>query len=115
MRFHVRVGILPHEQDLPQPLEIDLSVTVSGSEIVDYRELYALVQEALGREPLYYLESIAREIGDAALALDRVTAVRIAIRKPNVGLPGPLGGAEIVLERSHASSVDAGTTGSRDV
>jgi hypothetical protein len=41
MRFHARVGILPHEQEIPQPLEIDLTVRLGpGPEVVDYRGLY---------------------------------------------------------------------------
>ncbi len=111
MRFHVRVGILPHEQDVPQPLAIDLSVMVTGSDIVDYRDLYALVRAALEREPLHYLEAIASDISDAALALDRVTAVRVAIRKPHVALPGPLGEAEIVLERTRGTPSDTVRSG----
>src|SRR5258708_29836960 len=40
MRFHVRVGVLPHERELPQPLEIDLVVRRASREpVVDYRSI----------------------------------------------------------------------------
>ncbi len=100
MRFHVRVGILPHERDLPQPLAIDLQVAVGPGSLVDYRALHALVVRIVDGEPLEYLETIATTIGDAAIALGGVRAVRIAVRKPHVALPGPLGCAEIVYERT---------------
>jgi dihydroneopterin aldolase len=102
MRFHVRVGILPHERDLAQPLEIDLSVTRAADArgVLDYRALYAVVAEHAKREPLDYLETLAAAIVDDALVLDGVAHVRVAVRKPHVMLDGPLSYAEIVVERS---------------
>ena len=104
MRFHVRVGILPHERVHAQPLEIDLSVTRSpeASAVLDYRALYALAAERATREPLEYLEDVATGIADAAVALSGVSHARVAVRKPHVLLDGPLAYAEIVVERSHA-------------
>jgi 7,8-dihydroneopterin aldolase/epimerase/oxygenase len=102
MRFHVRVGILPHERDLAQPLEIDLSVTrpADAAGVLDYRTLYALAADHIGREPLEYLEDVAAAIVDGALELEGVTHARIAVRKPHVMLDGPLMYAEIVVERA---------------
>lgn len=104
MRFHPRVGILPHERELAQPLEVDLTVWTTpargGAVAVDYRVLHALVADRVGRpEPLWYIETTAREIVDAAMALDGVIGARAAVRKPHVALPGPLAYAEVVVER----------------
>ncbi len=100
MRFHVRVGVLPHEREHPQPLEIDLSVRRAATAgVLDYRELYALVDAALRVEPLEHLEQIAEAIAARTLALDAVASVRVAVRKPNVMLAGPLAYAEVALER----------------
>ena len=103
MRFHVRVGILPHERDLAQPLEIDLSVTRAPDArgVLDYRTLYAIAAEHVKREPLEYLEGLGDAIADEAATLDGVVHVRVAVRKPHVMLDGPLSYAEIVVERSH--------------
>lgn len=102
MRFHVRVGILPHERDLAQPLEIDLSVTRAPDTraVLDYRTLYALAATHATREPLDYLETLGQVIADDVLALEGVAHVRVAVRKPHVMLEGPLDYAEIVVERS---------------
>jgi dihydroneopterin aldolase len=101
MRFHLRVGILPHERTHAQPLEIDLSVTRrdDARDILDYRALYALAADRTAMEPLEYLESLASSIADAALGLDGVTHARVAVRKPHVLLDGPLAYAEVVVER----------------
>ena len=58
MRFHVRVGILPHERELPQPLEIHLTVRLAtNAPLLDYRDLYAVVRDVVHAEPLDYLET----------------------------------------------------------
>jgi dihydroneopterin aldolase len=101
MRFHVLVGILPHEGELPQPLEIDLTVWAdpapSGAPTVDYRVLHALVSDVLAQPPLHYLETIAHDIVQRAIGLAAVRGARAAVRKPNVTLAGPLDHAEVVL------------------
>ena len=108
MRFHALVGILPHEREVPQPLEVDLTVwlgaAVMGREpaapVVDYRELYDRVARVIGQGPLLHLEDVAAAIADAALDVHRVAEARVAVRKPHVALPGPLAYAEVVLHRT---------------
>ena len=99
MRFHVRVGILPHERELPQPLEIDLTVHLTtNAALLDYRDLYAIVREVTDAEPLDFLETIGGTIIERVLALPSVASARVALRKPHVAIGGPLAHAEVVLE-----------------
>jgi FolB domain-containing protein len=101
MRFHTLVGVLPHEEQLPQPLEIDLTVwmgTGAGS-VVDYRTLYSAVAGVVEAGPVGYLEDLVGAAADAALAVAGVSRVRVAARKPHVALPGPLAWAEVAVER----------------
>ncbi len=101
MRFHVRVGVLPHERELPQPLELDLTVhlTPGSAGVLDYRTLYALTREVIERGPLEYLEAVGGEIASRCLALPAVASVRVAVRKSHVSLGGPLAHAEVVVEQ----------------
>ncbi len=101
MQFHAVVGVLAHERDLPQPLEIDLTVRVEdGDDIIDYRALYGLATAVVAKESLY-LEQIGELIAVAALAHHpRIRGVRVAVRKPHVALPGPLAYAEVVVAKS---------------
>jgi dihydroneopterin aldolase len=101
MRFHVCVGILPHEREYPQTLEIDLRVrrNDTGDGVLDYRRLYELAAQRVTREPLEYLEDIATSLADDAMALPGVTGVRAAVRKPQVLVGGPLAYAEVTVER----------------
>lgn len=102
MRFHVCVGILPHEAEFAQPLEIDLTIwayaPANGSIGVDYRDLHLVASDIVSQSPLLYLETIAQRIVAGALARPNVIGARAAVRKPHVALPGPLDCAEVVIE-----------------
>jgi 7,8-dihydroneopterin aldolase/epimerase/oxygenase len=103
MRFHALIGILPHEAELPQPVEIDVTVwrdRKGASEIVDYRSLYEVAAKSLAPGHGPYLEDVADYVATAALAIRGVEGVRVAVRKPHVALPGPLEYAEVVVERT---------------
>jgi dihydroneopterin aldolase len=109
MRFHVLVGVLPHEQLHPQPIEIDVTVwralrsddagSGDGEEdVVDYRDLYDAVAARVTGGPLRFLEDVARTLVGDLLARPYVRRARVAVRKPHVPLPGPLAFAEVVVD-----------------
>jgi dihydroneopterin aldolase len=109
MRFHARIGVLPHEAEIAQSIEVDASLWVRRSgakatvkDIVDYRRVYELVAEVITKGHTAFLEEAGERIASKALELPLVQRVRIAIRKPNVALPGPLAYAEVALERERA-------------
>ena len=116
MRFHVLVGILPHEQLHPQPIEVDVTVwraprsdddTAGDSDaVIDYRDLYDVVAARVTGAPLRFLEDVARTLVGDLLARPHVRRARVAVRKPHVALPGPLAYAEVVVD-SGRSSPDA--------
>jgi dihydroneopterin aldolase len=101
LRFHVRVGVLPHERELPQPLELDLTVRLApgSGDVLDYRTLYALTRDVIEQEPLDYLEAIGGAIAARCFSLPAVASVRVAVRKTQVLLGGPLAHAEVVVEQ----------------
>ena len=103
MRFHVCVGILPHERELAQPLEVDLVVRhdAKAEGVVDYRELYEATRETIAGDPLTYLEPLAEALAERALAFPGVTWCRVALRKPQVALGGPLAFAQVAVERTN--------------
>ena len=109
MRFHARIGVLPHEAEIAQSIEVDASLWVrrpgahvTAKDIVDYRRVYDLVAEVVTKGHISFLEEAGEKIAERALELPLVERVRIAVRKPNVALPGPLAYAEVALERERA-------------
>ena len=100
MRFHTLIGVLPHEREHPQPLEIDLTAWVQpGDGVVDYRRLYAAVRSALESPALFYLEELADSIATRILDQAAVQRVRVAVRKPHAAVGGPLNYAEVAVVR----------------
>ena len=101
MRFHTLIGILPHEREHPQPIEIDLAVrTRPGEAVVDYRRLYAEVRMAAEAPALSYLEDLANTIASRILDASPVERVRVTVRKPHAAVGGPLDFAEVAIERT---------------
>jgi 7,8-dihydroneopterin aldolase/epimerase/oxygenase len=102
MRFNVRVGILPHERELAQPLEVDIVVRhgMGANAVLDYRDLYEAVRTCVTDAELTYLELIGEAIAVRALSLTGVEWCRVTIRKPHVSLGGPLDHARVTLERA---------------
>ena len=60
MRFHARIGVLPHEREIEQPVEIDLTVWVgerpAAGDVLDYRVLYGLASAAFEGGHVEFLE-----------------------------------------------------------
>ena len=122
MRFHVLVGVLPHEQVHPQPLEVDVTVwralraddagtgedgddgDDAGEAVIDYRDLYDAVAARVTAGPLRFLEDVARTLVGDLLARPYVRRARVAVRKPHVPLGGPLAYAEVVVDSGRAGS-----------
>jgi 7,8-dihydroneopterin aldolase/epimerase/oxygenase len=93
IRAWSHVGLDPGEQDVPQPLDIDVAVELdlSGPRASDdlrgglsYRALYDMVQEVVRRERVATLE----RLGDIVLASlmndPRISTARIALAKPRL-------------------------------
>ncbi|HVA57219.1 MAG: dihydroneopterin aldolase [Gemmatimonadaceae bacterium] len=101
MRFHLTVGILPHEQQHPQPLEVDLSAWVApgDADVVDYRGLHDAARNAVAESPREFLEQIAERVAAGALAVDGVARVEVRVRKPHVPLGAPLDYVEVAIAR----------------
>lgn len=106
MRFHTRVGVLPHEAQLPQPVEVDVSVRVDPGfrppQVVDYTALYSAVAGVMITPHIAYLEEAAERVASAALRVAGVTSASVAVRKPHVPLPGPVEYAEVCITRERA-------------
>lgn len=109
MRFHTLVGLLPHEEKFPQPLELDVTAFLDLSRVgasdsprmlLDYRTLYQAVSDAVGMSHHKLLEALCERVASAALSLEGVARVRVAARKPHAPIPGPLESVEVVVERA---------------
>lgn len=100
MTFHTVIGVLPHEREHPQPIEVDLTVWIARDQgILDYRRIYTHVRAAVDSPDVFYLEELAESITARVLAEPAVTRARVAIRKPHAAIGGPLRDIEVAIVR----------------
>jgi dihydroneopterin aldolase len=99
LRFFAFVGILPHERDRAQPIEVDITVTLTAAKgVVDYAKVYDAVSGVLEDGAIDFMEQVAERVIESTFAIsERIHRVRVAVRKPHVALGGPLEYAEVVV------------------
>jgi len=88
IRASGRHGARPGEKEEPQELvvDLDIEVTVGDDEIsgtADYRGITEIVRAIVGEGSFDLIETIAAEIADAVLAVDRIERVTAVVHKPN--------------------------------
>lgn len=108
MRFFGYHGALPEErvrgQEFVVDIEVEADLAAAGrsdalGDTVDYREVYEAARVVVTGEPRQLLEAVAEEIAGRVLALARVDAVLVRVRKPRVALPGPLDHSAVEIRR----------------
>jgi dihydroneopterin aldolase/2-amino-4-hydroxy-6-hydroxymethyldihydropteridine diphosphokinase len=109
LRVMTLVGVLPHEREAPQPLQVDLSLDVDladagfSDELADTAH-YGLVAERVAqvmRESKdLLLERLAHRIAEEALLVDRVEAVDVTLTKLRPPIPEDLQSCAVSIYRS---------------
>lgn len=108
MRFFGYHGALAEErargQEFLADVELETDLRPAGrsdslGDTVDYREVYAAVKAVVEGPAKQLLEAVAEEIAARVLAIHRVEAVTVRLRKPAVRLPGPLAHSAVEITR----------------
>ncbi|MDQ4098428.1 MAG: 2-amino-4-hydroxy-6-hydroxymethyldihydropteridine diphosphokinase [Actinomycetota bacterium] len=102
-------GVLPGEQDRPQPFEVDLEVEADLSragatddlaDTADYGALVAAAVRVVTDERWNLLERMAQRVGEEVLAADgRVEAVTVTVRKLRPPVPLDMASAGVRVRR----------------
>jgi 7,8-dihydroneopterin aldolase/epimerase/oxygenase len=110
MSFHGRHGVRPAERERPQEFKVDIEVDCDLSEpgrtdrvedTVDYRRVRAIAKEVIEGESHKLLESLAAQMAQRVLQLDRVGGVTVRIaKKPESMLP--IDAAAVRINRTRA-------------
>jgi dihydroneopterin aldolase len=111
MVFEGRHGVLPEEQVVPQPFEVDVELFLDTQPAgladdlgltVDYARVFAEVRRIVESTSFRLIEALAEAIAHEILGLNQpADRVLVRVRKPKAPLPGRFGwaGVEIVRER----------------
>jgi dihydroneopterin aldolase/2-amino-4-hydroxy-6-hydroxymethyldihydropteridine diphosphokinase len=123
------VGALPHEREIPQPLQVDLSLEVDLSDAgrsdelgdtVHYGEVADRVAAVVRERKDVLLERLVSAIADEVLAFDRVDAVEVTLTKlrPPIAVDAATTSvrvrrtkpqAELDLQREHSAHIALGS------
>lgn len=105
-----KVGCLPVEQSVPQPIEVDIALEMNLLEVgktddirkgVDYRKVCDAVRQVLEQNTFKLLESAAYAIASHLLhQFPKVQRIRVEVRKPHPPIPVPLQSASVRMELS---------------
>jgi dihydroneopterin aldolase len=105
-----KVGCLPVEQSVPQPIEVDIALEMDLREVaknddikrgVDYRKVCDLVRQILEQNSFRLLETAAYAIAVNLLKqFPKVERVKVEVRKPHPPIPVPLQSASVRMELS---------------
>jgi dihydroneopterin aldolase / 2-amino-4-hydroxy-6-hydroxymethyldihydropteridine diphosphokinase len=90
------IGVLPEEKLRPQPFEVDLVIEFDGraagasddlADTIDYGVPTSIAVRIVEREHHQLLERVATRIAEEILAIDRVDAVEVHVRKLRPPVP----------------------------
>lgn len=91
LRFDANLGILPREQQVPQPIQVDVELNLGRqplqpqdddiTHVLDYRKVRQLVIDECTSEHVNLLESLTGQLCRCLLELHGVLGVRVKITK----------------------------------
>ncbi|MEM1295066.1 MAG: dihydroneopterin aldolase [Verrucomicrobiota bacterium] len=90
IRVSSQIGVPDEEREIPQTLEIDVSLFPSDQLVdladdiektINYYEVWLLVRKLACERPRQLIETLAEELAEAILAAHRLDTVEITVRK----------------------------------
>ena len=109
MRFMACHGVLPHEQEVSQPFEVDvelgLSLRTAGEsddldDTVNYAKVYRTVSSIMKGASKQLIESLAEEIAEDLLwQFSPLRWVRVTVHKPTAPIDGIFSDVGVMILR----------------
>lgn len=91
LRFDANLGILAHEKDKPQPIQVDAELNLGEQDllphddeithVLDYRKVRKIIIEECTAEHVNLLESLIGKLAQRLMQLPGVMGVRVKIAK----------------------------------
>jgi 7,8-dihydroneopterin aldolase/epimerase/oxygenase len=101
-------GVLPEEQQAPQPFEVDVELSLDLrpggasddiAQTIDYRRVFDVCREIVESTRFNLLEALAEAIAHELLTGFPAREVTVRIRKPRVTLGGRIRSATVEIQR----------------
>jgi dihydroneopterin aldolase len=106
-----RHGTLPHEQELAQPFELDITIethlalaarTDDLQSTIDYSRVIDSVVGVVETKHFSLIETLASAVADAVLGYEGVEAVTVEVRKLRPPVAAEVGSVGVRLRRTRA-------------
>lgn len=119
LRAQAHHGVYEHERRDGQPFVIDvvahldLARAAGSDDVADtvhYGELAVEVVEAVERDPVDLIETVAERVAAVVLAHRAVERVEVTVHKPEAPIPVPFADVAVAIERSRAAAADSTPT-----
>jgi dihydroneopterin aldolase / 2-amino-4-hydroxy-6-hydroxymethyldihydropteridine diphosphokinase len=119
LRLMTIIGVLDHERQGPQPLELDITMHVDLTDAcqtdelddtVNYGDMCETIEKVAAQQHDLLLERFAGRVAEAVLDQPRVEAVDVVVRKLRPPVTSALETSGVAIHRTRAGSVsiDAG-------
>ena len=111
IRVRAHHGVFDFEREQGQEFVIDVSVAVdlapaaSGDALartVHYGELAVAVAQAVERDPVDLIETVAERVADVALGFAGVEEAEVTVHKPGAPIEVPFSDVSVTVVRSRA-------------
>ncbi len=96
LRFHANLGILDHEKNAPQPIQVDAELNLGAQDlrprddeihhVLDYRKVRQIIIDECTAVHVNLLESMIGKLAQRLMQLHGVIGVRVKIAKLEVAI-----------------------------
>lgn len=109
IRVNAHHGVFAFEREDGQEFSADVTVWVDLrraaasddlSDTVHYGELAERVAEAIGRDPVDLIETVAERVASVALGFAAVSRTEVTIHKPHAPIPVPFDDVAVTIVRT---------------
>jgi 7,8-dihydroneopterin aldolase/epimerase/oxygenase len=113
LRVHAHHGVFDFEREAGQEFVtdvtawLDFAAAARGDELaatVHYGELAVAVVDAVKRDPVDLIETLAERIASVVLGFSAVQRTRVTVHKPNAPIEVPFDDVSVTIERGHAGN-----------
>lgn len=108
LRAYGHHGVFASEREQGQPFLIDLALALDTgpaasaddlAQTVDYGAMAKRVVDAVGRDPVNLIETVAQRVAELCLAEPRVSEVEVTVHKPHAPIGVPFDDLAVTIQR----------------
>lgn len=118
LRVHANHGVYDFEREAGQEFVVDvtawldLAPAAASDEVaatLHYGELAVEIADAVRRDPVDLIETVAERVASLVLAHQQTEAVQVTVHKPDAPIEVPFGDVAVTIVRERVAALHAGS------